>query len=172
MYCSLLKINLQGVLSCKFTAAYMSAKKIHRWKEDGRPCSGCLWQVPPRRSFFFFFTRGCCGQWRISISDMKTDAYVFWILISHCVSVTAVLLFIGYSPSCRSRSCSRLTTGRKVVYALKEDFVVLIAHSMHTWRERANFTEAECKLSFLYYRLYIQTGQINPQAPPQVLVKD
>lgn len=122
MYCSLLKINLQGVLSCKFTAAYMSAKKIHRWKEDGRPCSGCLWQVPPRRSFFFFFTRGCCGQWRISISDRKTDAYVFWILISHCVSVTAVLLFIGYSPSCRSRSCSRLTTGRKVVYALKEDF--------------------------------------------------
>lgn len=126
----------------------------------------------PPTLVFFFFTRGCCGQWRISISDRKTDAYVFCILISHCVSVTAVLLFIGYSPSCRSRSCSRLTTGRKVVYALKEDFVVLIAHSMHTWRERANFTEAECKLSFLYYRLYIQTGQINPQAPPQVLVKD
>lgn len=76
----------------------------------------------PPTLVFFFFTRGCCGQWRISISDMKTDAYVFWILISHCVSVTAVLLFIGYSPSCRSRSCSRLTTGRKVVYALKEDF--------------------------------------------------
>lgn len=76
----------------------------------------------PPDTRFFFFTRGCCGQWRISISDRKTDAYVFWILISHCVSVTAVLLFIGYSPSCRSRSCSRLTTGRKVVYALKEDF--------------------------------------------------